>query len=204
MAKYIQSEKSRYENNEYPNMPSVGYFLSGSERLTTKNRSMVDWDCVDKIVKKYGLHYTTINDTFCCYLEWGVFQTEFVLYFKTELDSDYIDSLEKNGEYDIVRKYTATYDDIPQRLHDCVHELDEQTPLFFDNGWAGNCGRFGSDDVKRNTYSFGDRLHTWRYIEDRWSPLIHDTNMKLKKGVYFFMTSRHLKTKLIGDDGHNV
>lgn len=190
--KFVQSNETRYENNEYANMPSVGHLPSN--RLTTKNQKSIDWELVKEIVKKYNLNYTIINDTACYYLENGVFQTEFVLYFKTELDSDYIDSLIKSEQYDLVHKFTAIYDDIPQRLHDCVHELDEQTPLLFDTGWAGNCGRFGSHDVKRKTYSFGDRLHTWHYIEDRWSPIIHDTRKRLDKGAYFFMTSRHLKT----------
>lgn len=191
--KYIQRADSRYENNEYPNMPSVGYLLADSERLSTKNKSRVDWNYVEKIVKKYGLHYTFITDTFCWYLERGVFQSRFILYFKTDLDSDYLDNLCKNKQYDVYRKFRDLYKDVPQKLHDCAHELDENTPLLFDTGWAGNCGLFGSHDVRRNTYSGGDSLYTWSDIENFWDFSIHDTAKQLKKGVYFILDSWHLK-----------
>lgn len=191
--KFEQSNETRYENNEYENMPSVGYLLYQSDRLTTKNQKFVDWDLIDEIVKKYGFQYAIINDTFCSYGEWGVFASEFVLYYKTDLDYNFIDSLRKKKQYDVVKKFKELYKDIPQRLHDCVHELDEQTPLLFATGWAGNCGYFGSYDVNRNTYSFGDSIYTWTDIEDQWDFGIHDTTKKLKRGVYFFMTSNHIK-----------
>jgi hypothetical protein len=63
----------------------------------------------------------------------------------------------------------------------------------FDCGWSGNCGVFGSNDVKRKTYNFGDNIYGWKAITNTWSPLIHDTNYRLSKGVYVLMSTRYIK-----------
>jgi hypothetical protein len=68
------------------------------------------------------------------------------------------------------------------------------TELEFDTGWSGNVGVFGSSDVYRTSYSGGDYLYDWYSItNNRWSPLIHDTNYKLRKGVYFIIECNYLK-----------
>lgn len=191
--KFIQTG-DLYKNNEYPNMPSIGRWFG--ERITTKNKSRIDWALVDEIVKKHGFNYCLIQDTFASYGEWGVYEVEFVLYYKTDIDSDWYRGKVRNMEYDACFDAKKKYLDIPQKLHDCVHELDEQTELEFDTGWAGNCGIFGSHDVSRNTYRGGDYLYDWNSITDKWSPLIHNTDSKLRKGVYLMMTSSLLKKRV--------
>jgi hypothetical protein len=192
MAKYNQIE-NKYSNNEYENMPSI---YNMGERLTTKSKDLVNWDKVNEIVKKYNLKYTLINSTFGCYEERGVYTTDFILYFKVFIDEDWYQEKLKNKEYDILNKWTNAERLFFKLFHECVHELDEETELHFDTGWAGNVGFFGSDDVSRQSYSFGDSLTSWATITDRYSPLIHDTNRKLSKGVYIMMSSNHLKKNI--------
>ena len=192
MAKYNQTE-NKYSNNEFENMPSI---YNMGERLTTKSKDLVDWGKVDEIVKKYNFKYTLINSTFGCYEERGVYTTDFILYFKVFIDEDFYQEKVRNEEYDILHKWTNAERLIFQLFHECVHELDEETELHFDTGWAGNVGFFGSDDVRRKSYSFGDRLTPWATITNWYSPLIHDTNSKLQKGVYIMMSSSYLKKNI--------
>ena len=193
MAKYIQKEETKYSNNEYENMPSI---YNRGERLTTKNKTAVDWDKVGEIVKRHGFDYCLITDTFCSYGERGVHETDFVVYIKMPFTEEWLQEKRKKEEYQEIHKFMDLSSDIFHRLHDCVHELDEETGLFFDTSWAGNCGEFGSDDVKRQSYSFGSSFFSWAYITDRWSPTIHDTLRHLKKGVYTLMDTRYLKENI--------
>ena len=183
--KFIQTE-SLYENNEYPNMPSIGRW-GNAKCLNTKTN--IDWVIVDQIVKKYGLKYCLIKQTFGCYGEKGVYEIDFVLYFKTDIDSDKL----QQGDYSLYMEGFNRYKEIPQRMHDCIHELDEQTALEFNTAWSGNVGLFGSHDVKRQSYSGGNSLYNWGYITNHWSPSIHNTNIVLKKGVYIMMETSYVK-----------
>lgn len=187
-AKFIQT-KDLYDGNEYPNMPSLDY-LGGDEMLTTKNKVEVDLGLVDEIVKKYGFEYCFITDTFCCYGERGTYRTDFVLYHKTDLDSDAL----KGVFYEGRSRETEKRIDIARRLHDCAHELDERTRLVFDAGWAGNVGIFGGHDVGAMTYMGGCMVEDWGYIENKWPSCIYDSARQLEKGVYLIMASNSLKT----------
>ena len=190
--KFIQTERV-YKNNEYANMPSIGRW-GNAERLTTKTKTRVDWAKVDEIVSKHGFRYSLINTTFGCYGERGVYEVDFILYYKTDIDSDWYRGRIKAEDYNACIEEKKRFSGIPQRLHDCVHELDEMTELEFDTGWSGNVGVFGSSDVYRTSYSGGDYLYDWYSItNNRWSPLIHDTNYKLRKGVYFIIECNYLK-----------
>jgi hypothetical protein len=118
------------------------------------------------------------------------------VYLKTNEDVALFDKKYKDLTDDEKRlrwKITDSYNDTYYKLHDCIHELDEQTDLLFRCGWCGNCGLFGSDDVYRQTYSFADGLHSWNNIISNWSPLIHDTTSKFSKGVYIYATTLYLK-----------
>ena len=189
--KFVQTE-SLYENNEYPNMPSIGRWGS-AKRLTTKTKENIDWAIVDQIVKKYGLKYCLIKQTFACYGERGVYEIDFVLYFKTDIDNDKLQQKNKEGDYSLHREGLNRYKEISQKMHDCIHELDEQTALEFDTAWSGNVGLFGSHDVERQSYSGGSSLYDWGYITNHWSPSIHNTNMVLKKGVYIMIETKYVK-----------
>ena len=187
---HIQRTETRYENNEYANMPSADYCTADAPRLCKRNQSRIDFNKVGEICKKYGFKYTLINSTF------GGDRVDLVVYLKTNEDVvlfdkkyDDLTADEKQLRCNLSKSYGETY----RKLHDCIHELDEQTDLLFRCGWCGNCGLFSSNDVKRMTYSFADGLHSWKSIIDNWSPLIHDTTSKLSKGVYIYATSSQLK-----------
>ena len=93
------------------------------------------------------------------------------------------------------REVDLQYADTLRKLHDCIHELDEQTDLLFHTGNVGNVGLFGSHDVKRKSYSHASYLTSWRDIVNRWSPLIHDTTSQLESGVYALARTYQLKYK---------
>ena len=190
--KFLQTEYI-YKNNEYENMPSIGHWCG--ERLTTKSKSKIDWDLVKKIVEEhYNLKYCLVNATFGYYDEIGVYESEFVLYHKLLIDSQWLERKRAENDYEAIGKWMTIERQIPIILHDCVHELDEQTELCFRTGWAGNIGIFGSHDVSRTTYSFGDEFNSWENISKRWSPSINDTRKHFdRNGVYMMMTSRYLK-----------
>lgn len=187
---HIQREETRYKNNEYTNMPSIDYYMADTPRLTKRSQNRIDFDKVKTICSKYGFNYTLINSTF------GGDGVDFVVYIKTNEDVALFDKKyddltdeEKKLKWRLGESYNDTY----LKLHDCIHELDEQTELFIVNGWCGNCGLFGSSDVKRRTYSFADGLSSWRTITNHWSPLIHNTNSKLSRGVYIYASTGYLK-----------
>lgn len=190
---HIQREETRYENNEYANMPSVDYSTVSAPDLTTKTESRLDLAVIKEICDKYGFNYTFIYSTFCGN------GSVFIVYHKTTLDVAEYENYSKNwGKLTQAQKETYwaiehRYDDMYRRLHDCMHELDERTDLFFECNWVGNVGIFGSHDVKRQTYRGASDLYGWKDILNRWSPLIHDTNSKLSKGIYVMGYTRHLK-----------
>lgn len=194
---FNQKEETRYKNNEFKNMPSIDYYwYENKTELHSLNKHLVDWRKVKEICEKYGLEYTTINDTFCGLRveeDQTAFCAEVLIFRKIDFDADVYEAWRKSKQYEKMWELERKYHSLMFELHKCVHELDEQTPLAFETGWAGNVGLFGSNDIRRNTYSFGWHLTGWETIIDRWSPSIHDTNSKLKKGVYLFITSRAIK-----------
>ena len=157
-----------YHNNEYANMPSIDYYDS-HYRLGHFNKETIDWDCVGKIVKRCGLEYALISRTFS-----DAF-IEVVVYHKI-----------KDG--DDLEGYCTL-------LHHCIHELDMETNLYWRTSWNGNVGIFGSHDVKRQTYSFGDRIWSWKNILNSWEPSIHDTKRVMKEGDYLLMSTAYGKIK---------
>lgn len=189
--KHIQ--KTNTYGNEYQNMPSIDFRYSENHRdLITENQNEVDWDIVKSICEKHGFGFTIINGTFG--KQWVGdllgYSSEVVIYKKLDIDPNEFDRLEKDGDYAKIRELKGKYEPLMVKLHDCIHELDEETDLVFRTSWAGNCGLFSKYDI---SYSFGNILYSWKYIIDEWHPLIHDTNSKLSKGVYVFMTSRLIK-----------
>lgn len=186
--KIMQNEETKYFNNEYDNMPSIDYDYDENRiRMKQDNTNLIDWNKVAEICKKYGFSYTIINSTF------GGNDCEFIAYKKMGIDATQYMEWYKNKDYDKIREEDKKAKDTFLKLHDCIHELDEETKLIFRTGWAGNCGLFGSNDVRRQTYSFGSHLIGWESITDKWSPLIHDTNKKLSKGVYALMSTYFIK-----------
>lgn len=196
--KFIQREETRYQNNEFANMPSVDYGSWQSDDLCAKNKNRVDFQLAKAICAKYGFGCTYINRTF------GGDGAEFVVYLNTNIDVEYYQKLcnsayGKDNNRDAALKLwdiKNAFKDVFIKLHECVHELDEQTCLMFECGWSGNCGQFGSDDVRRMTYSFGSRLMSWKNILDVWSNTINDTRYQLSKGVYALMSTRYIKPEI--------
>ena len=159
---------NKYHNNEFDNMPSIDYYDS-SYRLGHFNKETIDWDEVGRIVKSFGLEYVLISRTFSDSF------IDVVVYHKIE-----------DG------------DDLPaycHLLHNCIHELDLKTNLYWRTSWNGNVGIFGSNDVKRQTYSFGDRIWKWKNILNNWESSIHDTKRVLKEGDYLLMDTSYGKIK---------
>lgn len=192
--KHIQREETRYWNNEFENMPSIDFRY---EDLTSKTQKRIDWEVVKNICDRYGFRYTIIESTF------GSDTSDFVLYYKTDITNEKYNELRnayrnENTQENWDRFYNMNerHYDIFRKLHECVHELDEYTDLKFECCWCGNCGLFGSDDVRKVSYSGGSGLVTWEAIKDRWSPLIHDTFSKLSKGVYAMMYTHYIKPEI--------
>lgn len=157
-----------YSNNEFDNMPSLDFYNS-HYRLYKTNRDTIDWDEVNRIVKSFGLEYTLISRTF---------------------SDDYNDV--------VVFHKIEDGDDLPafcHLLHECIHELDIRTNLYWDSAWNGNCGIFGSNDVKRSVYSGGNHVWSWKSITNIWSPSIYDTKRVLKEGDYLLMSTHYGKIK---------
>ena len=193
MAKYNQKKETKYFNNEFENMPSIDFrCLYNNECLDTQTKKEIEWDVIDEICKKHGFSYTLINSTFGLNSK-GNFDVTCLIYKKIDLSHEQYAEWIKFNEWGKIheeqRKYTETY----KKLHECIHELDEETELVFDTAYAGNYGLFGSNDVRRKTYSPIDFITDWNTIVDRFSPLIHDTEKKLTKGVYIMTTTSHLK-----------
>lgn len=197
MAKYIQREETRYKGNEFESMPSID-FGGMAHRLYRSNKARVDWDKVKEICNKHGFQCCTINSTF------GGDDMTFVVYEKTTIDNDYYEGLRKSQNYDQMREIYKGFVDNFKRLHECVHELDEETDLQFDCSWGGNCGLFGSDDVHAKVYVHGSHLTSWKEIENIWSPLIHDTKQKLTKGIYVMMSTYHIKPQIVNSPEFEV
>ena len=192
--KFLQREESRYNGNEFDNMPSIDYGTLKSDGLNSRNKSRVDMDKAREICAKYGFKCTYINSTF------GGDGAEFIVYLKTDIDVNEYDKLRKaylNGnDREVAEKFWTfrrRYEQTFLNLHECMHELDEQTYLMFECGWHGNCGLFGSNDVRKKTYRGGDGLVNWNSITDWWSPLIHDTTRQLSKGIYVLASTRYIK-----------
>jgi len=192
--KYIQREETRYQNNEFANMPSVDYGTWRSDRLCAKNKNRIDFLLAKEICAKYGFGCTYINSTF------GGDDADFFVYFKLDIDADMYDELldkaykENNREsqkkcWAIWNQYADTY----AKMHKCMHELDEQTALMFECGWSGNCGTFGSDDITRQTYLGCNSISSWKDILRGWHPSIHDTKRQLTKGTYIIAHTYYIK-----------
>lgn len=190
MSKYNQLESSRYENNEYPNMPSLDYWGSSYTIRETNYKTDCDWDKVREICHKYGFDYKFIKSTF------GGDDMDVVIYKKINFDQDeFLRLLRSKDKADaetyckLVKSHESTF----LTLHDCLHELDEETNLYIDCGWNGNVGLFGSHDVRRNVYKFADGIYTYENLTRQFSPLIHDTDRKFSKGVYIYRTCGRFK-----------
>jgi hypothetical protein len=157
-----------YHNNEFANMPSIDYYDS-HYRLGHFNKETIDWGEVSEIVKSFGLEYALISRTF---------------------SDSYIDV--------VVYHKIQEGDDLPaycQLLHACINKLDMKTNLYWRTSWGGNVGIFGSHDVKRQTYSFGDRIYDWKNILNCWDPCIYDTKRVMKEGKYLLMDTGYGKIK---------
>ena len=171
-------------------MPSVDYGTIISERLCSRNKNRVDMDKAREICSRYGFKCTYINSTF------GGDGADFVVYLKTDINVDEYSRMSKSATNEDRKKYwdmVNTYNDTFLKLHNCLHELDEQTYLMFECGWHGNCGLFGSSDVYRQTYCGGDMIMGWNSIINNWSPCIYDTARQLSKGVYVLASTYYVK-----------
>ena len=192
--KFIQREETRYSNNEFANMPSIDYGTWCSNRLCAKNKNRVDFQLAKEICAKYGLNCTYINSTF------GGDDADFLIYFKVNINADEYERLREKAYRDndresqekcweLRKQYTNTY----VNMHKCMHELDEQTNLMFNCCWSGNCGIFGSDDVRRISYGGGDHLMAWKTVLGCWDSCIYDTRYQLSKGVYIIANTKYIK-----------
>lgn len=196
--RFIQREETRYSGNEFANMPSVDYGTLRSERLNRKRKSRIDLNLAKEICAKYGFKCDYIDSTF------GGDDADFVVYYKTNINPDEFDALRKiyYKDENAKKKYwelagNGKYNDIYRKLHECMHELDEQTALMFECGWHGNCGIFGSHDVSRMSYSGGDNVYPWHSIvEDIWASCIHNTRSVLSKGVYILAHTYYIKPEI--------
>jgi len=191
MAKYNQLESSKYENNEYSNMPSLDYYRSSYHIRPQNIKEGCDWDKVREICAKHGFSLQFIYPTFCMNSS-----VDACIYYKTDINEDeytrllYSDNREDNKKaWDIIDSFTDKY----YALHDCLHELDEETNLYFNCGSAGNVGLFGSNDVRRRVYKFASGLTTYKNLCRSNDPDIHDTAKRFGKGVYVMASTSTFK-----------
>lgn len=191
MSKYNQLDSSKYENNEYSNMPSLDYYHSSYHICPQNINNGCDWDKVRKICAKHGFSLQFIYPTFC-----KNSSVDVCIYYKTDVNEDEYTRLlhsdnmeEKKKAWVIIDSFTDKY----YSLHDCLHELDEETNLYFNCGTGGNVGLFGSQDVRRRIYRFADVLTTYNSLCRRNDPDIHDTARKFGKGVYIMASTSTFK-----------
>ena len=195
MTQFNQSEETRYDNNEFDNMPSIDY-LSDNIDLRKENMNLVDWQEVERICKKYGFAYTILHSTYGS-------SSRVLVYEKVNIDPDVYKALHDVKDYNSMWKMEKEAAPRYLRLHMCVNELDLMTNLYFRTGYAGNCGIFGSNDVHRRSYSFGSHVISWQEFIDCYnSTCYHTTGARPPKGVYLLMESSEAKidTSYVFDD----
>lgn len=184
---FTQNEKTKYTNNEFADMPSIDYH-SSSYRLYKNNMNCIDWDKVNEICTKHGFRCVIVKRTFS-----DEYIDVFILH-KTDITNTHYQELRKAKDYKELNALETQRKDLFLKLHDCLHELDLETNLYFDCGWVGNCGLFGSNDVKRICYSHASNLVTSTEIFNIWSPLIYDTRSKISSNaVYVMCHTAHAK-----------
>ena len=176
---YTQSQKTRYANNEYPDMPSIDFHPT-SFRLTEDNMDNIEWDVVNNICSKHGFKCTIVKSTFGGDHDIDVFINKVI----DCVEYEWFENLRKERKYGLLAKLNEGFEDELHSLHDCINDLDINTNLYFRWGWIGNCGIFGSHDVRRNTYCEGRSLESYNDFVRACDPMIHDTAKKFKKGVY--------------------
>ncbi len=195
MTQFNQSDETRYDNNEFDNMPSIDYF-SDNISLSKKNMNLVDWQEVERICKNYGFAYTILHSTYGG-------SSKVLVYEKVNIDPDVYKALHDAKDYDSIRKMEKEAAPHYLRLHMCINELDLMTNLYFRTSWAGNCGIFGSNDVRRRSYSFGGHVTSWQELIDRYhSACYYTAGARPPKGVYLLMESSEAKidTSYVFDD----
>ena len=170
----MYKQKNEHTSNMFVDMPSTDYTTATSPCLSSVGIER-EMPTLSRIAEGHGFKVTTIMPTF------GGGAPELVVYKRiSDGDSETLRSLQKLAE--------PIIDD----LHLCVNELDRNTNILFETGWLGNCGKYGSDDVRRKSYC-GIGLRTWSDMLQMFSPLITDIKRKLRKGAYVIVTSRHAK-----------
>ena len=195
MEQFNQREETRYKNNEFDNMPSIDYF-SDRVSLSKNNTNLVNWQEVERICKEHGFVYTILHSTYGG-------SSKVLVYEKVNIDPDVYKALHDAKDYDTMRKMEKEAAPRYLRLHMCINELDLMTNLYFRTSWAGNCGIFGSNDVRRRSYSFGGHVTSWQELIDSYNSACYYTaGARPPKGVYLLMESSEAKidTSYVFDD----
>ena len=176
---FSQRSETRYDNNEFDDMPSIDYW-GDSVELHKNNMSLVDWQEVGRICEDYGFRYAVMHGTYGN-------STKVIIYEKVDIDPDAYRELSKKKDYAGMRQMAKEARPRYLQLHMCINELDRRTNLMFRTGWSGNCGIFGSNDVERRSYSYGDYVTSWESFSDHFSHYCYDTTNRPRKGVYLYM-----------------
>jgi hypothetical protein len=174
--------------NEYDVMPSMGIFYPHIRRIKRETINEVDMTTCEEICRGYGFKCGYISDTFM-----GGGYKDFIVYQKLDIDPVEYRNLITAQDWKAVIELDKPYIKRIYDLHDCIHALDLQTPLYFEVAWVGNCGIFGSDDVYRQSYCGGRDITSWESIINHWATCIHDTTRVLSKGVYLIASTDSLK-----------
>lgn len=169
--------------NEYDVMPSMGLYYTHLRDIKRESPNAVDMTACKEICRAYGFE--------CGYI--SGWHKHFIVYQKLDIDPVEYRSLIKAEDWKAVIELEEPYIKRIHDMHDCIHALDLQTPLYFRVGWVGNCGIFGSDDTSRQSYCDGRSITRWERIIDEWEPCIYDTKSVLSKGVYIIASTDSLK-----------
>lgn len=181
------SQKNDYRDNEFNDMPSTDYCTPNCPNLTIKSIND-EMETIKAICGKHGFEATTILKTF------GGGTPELLIYKRIDVDNDFVNAIDaerKMRKYDLMWSLMDCSEPLVDALHTCVNELDKNVNVLFECGWAGNVGKYGSDNVRYKSYSFIG-LWSWSALMDKFD-LITDVRRKLRKGVYLIASSRYGK-----------
>lgn len=195
---YKQIE-GHYSNNEYPNMPSIDVY---GETLTTRTAEQyIDFKKVDEIVKKHGCDFIIVKNCMMSYGEYyDAYVMEVLIYKRLQAD-DYerYERARSEKDWDAVREFNKKFYEDFRKMHDCIHELDENTRLYFPCGSLGTYGCFGSKDGKRKSYLGCTYARTSRMIMSDYDTRTKKFSKPLPKGVYAIEGTWRYKTEVETD-----
>jgi DNA primase large subunit len=187
-----QKERNNRNNYEYENMPSVDFGdFRDRPALVTEKLNEVDWDIVRSVCERHGFDFAILRATFGKEMSGDKYgnRCDVVVFKKLDIDTKVLEGFQEMEEYGKINELRLQHGNLNTKLHDCIHELDEETNLFFNTYDNTN---FGFTDGKV-AYSLGTALYSWNDIIALYPPCIYDILEKIPQGAYLFISTDRLK-----------